>query len=524
MKLKKLAAILLVAVMLFGLATAAMAASVTITNIPSATDKTAFEFYKIVTKDVAGLYSFTDAKIKAAVVTAIGDAAITTATADDQILLYITTETLPANFALNLAAALETLIDADAVLKAAVTVSPTIDTTTPYKVTFAADGYYLIVDGTTTYGDKLQSIAPMLVFADGNETIALKTRVHTVTGKEVTGIVTPAITDHLGNSVSVGDVVGFKITVEVPEYAQYADRVFKVYDLMGVGYTYAGSVVVKDGSGTLTAGTDYTATELTGAARTAFFTASSITDAGQTVIEFNFLPNIEALTVGDTITITYNATVNSDVGGAAVNETVALQNGIYVTGGGTETPTYGFEVDKSDEYGNDLAGVKFFLTDGGDPAQLLKFKVVRGVYVFDGVWDWANEDPDDYPTDFVPPSYNAVTNVWTINSDGPFSLVTGANGNFKVHGLQEGVFVLTEYETLPGYNLLTAPVSIYLGEIDDDDDDNLNQYTYPILNSTAIELPGTGGIGTMLFTFFGCAIILGGFVLLAVNRKRVFGK
>ena len=526
MKLKKLAAILLVAVMLFGLSATALADAVITISPVDATNS--FEFYKLFTAEnvTAGgttvtKYAFVPAA-KAAIIAAINAVAgsdVTTGKTDTEIMMYLSA--VDGAFARALAVELEKN-------KANLGTPATPDETLPEydnnRVTFTFDdgnGYYLILDAKDYGTNPPAAQFPMLTTANEASAITLKTTPFTPPGKVITGIVNN-IFDHAGNSVSIGDTVNFQITVDIPDYILYVDYSFKVYDIMDAGYDFnATTVAASIGS------TNYTptVTTLTGTDRADIVAAMALDGIvvadDKAIIEFDF-GNINTtfagVATGSSLVITYTATVNRNAAPINNNSAVVLQNGTYVTGNGTSTDTYGFKINKANEYGEELNGVKFFLMDTATITPSTRYftfaKGADGIYRYTGIAT-------------APPTYDSATKVWTVDSN--LSLVTAdfgvdpnvEHGVINAFGLGAGTYYLYEYETLAGYNLLASAKQIVLAAADGD---TTNVVTYDVINLTGIELPGTGGIGTMLFTFFGCAIILGGVVFLAVNRKRVFGK
>ena len=130
-------------------------------------------------------------------------------------------------------------------------------------------------------------------------------------------------------------------------------------------------------------------------------------------------------------------------------------------------------------------------------------------------------------------------------------LKTGENGEVSQPGLANGTYYLVETKTKAGYNLLKAPVEVKLNiayktttkaeyvtdksgvktlvknEIEktkttfnENGVDSKGIHTETIINKSGFTLPTTGGMGTVLFSIAGFALMAGAaFVLLKGRRK-----
>lgn len=129
------------------------------------------------------------------------------------------------------------------------------------------------------------------------------------------------------------------------------------------------------------------------------------------------------------------------------------------------------------------------------------------------------------------------------------SLKTDGNGEVSQSGLAHGIYYLVETKTVGGYNLLKAPVEVKLDfvyttttkkeyVIDENGVKTLvkneikettftengthsaGTHTETIINKSGFTLPITGGMGTVLFSIAGFALMAGAaFVLLKGRRK-----
>lgn len=129
--------------------------------------------------------------------------------------------------------------------------------------------------------------------------------------------------------------------------------------------------------------------------------------------------------------------------------------------------------------------------------------------------------------------------------------LTTENGTVEKSGLANGTYYLVETKTVEGYNLLKAPVEVTLNivyktttkkeyvtdengvktlvknEIEktettftENEANSTGTHTETIINKKGFELPITGGMGTVLFSIAGFALMAGAaFVLLRGRRK-----
>ncbi len=129
------------------------------------------------------------------------------------------------------------------------------------------------------------------------------------------------------------------------------------------------------------------------------------------------------------------------------------------------------------------------------------------------------------------------------------TLTTGEDGTVEKSGLANGTYYLVETKTAEGYNLLKAPVEVKLNiayttttktewgidengvktlvkheitttEFKEGTATSAGIHTETIINKKGFDLPTTGGMGTVLFSIAGFALMAGAvFVLLKGRRK-----
>ena len=99
-------------------------------------------------------------------------------------------------------------------------------------------------------------------------------------------------------------------------------------------------------------------------------------------------------------------------------------------------------------------------------------------------------------------------------------MTTPANGQLVVLGLEDGTYYLKETEAPAGYNKLALPVAVEVGGSTVSTYDNGYQvYGATVENSKGVELPSTGGEGTMMLITIGTIIAMAFAVLLITHKK-----
>ncbi|MBR6530431.1 MAG: SpaH/EbpB family LPXTG-anchored major pilin [Clostridia bacterium] len=103
---------------------------------------------------------------------------------------------------------------------------------------------------------------------------------------------------------------------------------------------------------------------------------------------------------------------------------------------------------------------------------------------------------------------------WLGANENAVSFTTDENGLIVIKGLAEGTYYLEETKAPTGYNKLTAPVEVKLGENKD-----LKTVQITVENEKGLVLPSTGGMGTTLLYALGAVLLLGGAVLIYSKRR-----
>ena len=355
--------------------------------------------------------------------------------------------------------------------------------------TFAnlAMGEYFIRPTSTTsvYQLMLQKIEPTVV----NGTYVIDDVTFSAKHQEVSVTKTADKT-----SVTKNEKVTYTITVDIPTYATGAtDRSFSVSDLLPDGLTIdtdSINVILKylGFESTLPEGTytlDKTATD--------DYTFKFSVDSTQ-YLDWAGLG-------GHQLIITYTATLNDDAT-TAVNTketntvTFDYSNYPYVANSHkqktdtVDVTTFAIKIDKyvDGEETNKLAGAKFDLYRTVYPGE-------TGVTI-------------------------PHTSIQGIKLEG--DKVTDADGvatfeKYEANGTNYDYY-LVETQAPSGYNLLADAVKVNF--TDTEVATTAGIYTVQVPNKSGIQLPITGGTGTVIFTIIGIALMVGAVVLFIVSRKK----
>ena len=173
----------------------------------------------------------------------------------------------------------------------------------------------------------------------------------------------------------------------------------------------------------------------------------------------------------------------------------------------TYTYTFNFDIEKVNavDHNDKLKGAQFELQrENGTKINLVK--------VSDGV-------------------FRTAKGTETVADDK--TVVTDNNGKLQFTGLKEGTYKVKEIKAPTGYNLLKDPITVTISATYDENTGILESWkvnnanaqgtTVPVItveNNKGVTLPETGGMGTVLFTVFGVAIVaLGATWYVKSNRK-----
>ena len=398
-------------------------------------------------------------------------------------------------------------------------------------------GYWLIVDSTATLPDGVTRSLVMLDTA-GKEDITIEAKDETIDiGKTVTTPtvnLTPETSAEYG-TVNIGDTITFTLTSSLPadldKYTHPEEKYqFKFVDTMSKGLEFIEITSVKIGGTDVPAyvaeDTAQSTPEKPGYQTSGFFTGGTPKN-GQGEIDLSTYVQAKLSDLGgQTVEVKYTAKLTED---AVVedNGSIKEENKVYVEftndydtfqKGNTpekDVDVYSFTLDiykYTDDNGDEgyqvgdthLAGAEFQLYKTVDNktyyATANQVTVGGGNYKITG---WAEMTGTEVPT-------------------GAATFITPESGKLDIDGLDLGTYYLLETKAPEGYNLLADPIEIKI-EDKAGADAGAPEVDIPVEyveNSSGVELPSTGGIGTTIFYTLGGLLAVGAVVLL-VTKKRV---
>lgn len=310
---------------------------------------------------------------------------------------------------------------------------------------------------------------------------------------QITFVKKPVVTktDKNDGSQEIGKIVTWEITTTIPtnieDYLSFA-----LVDVLDTRLDYAGNVSVTSTGGTITAGTHYTLTEPT---------LPAVTGGG--TLRVAFAPAQLLAHAGETITVTFDTKINAGaISGTPIPNQVDLD---YNNGHGdtgtikppvTEVWTGGYQWKK-------VAGAA-----GGDPLAGAEFKIARTSAPSDYVVWTAELITVNQAKGYTFAKTPVVGEEIVMKSDG--------SGLFGIEGLKGGKYWLVETvapKDAQGnqYNLLTDPVEFEITQTS-------HGTVIDVVNKTGFQIPQTGGIGTLLFTVIGVALM--GLAIALFRRKK----
>ena len=382
------------------------------------------------------------------------------------------------------------------------------------QVTNLAYGYYLVIPQT---GSTPSTEAPY----KGRGTDAMLVNVNSAEGaSQALKSVYPTLTKQVENesgadstpgdhaSAQVGDTLTFTLTSTIPDMTEYTSYDFIFHDTLSSGLTFQkGTVEVYVDNKKLdnTENADFTVTEPTGE------------DGGQLTVAMNNFKARQQANAGKEIKVVYNATLNknavtNDVTDATTNEAYLEYSNDPSSDDKGQTDkdkvyVYDFEftINKTDGT-NPLGGAEFTLKDNAQPANNINLIQVQ-----------AGDDTN--------PAIYRVAEAG--ESSTKTNVVTPKSGKVIIRGLEAGTYKLTETDAPEGYNKVEGDIMVTITATYNEDgtlaswkvnEDGTN-HEVEVVNRAGTTLPGTGGIGTVVFTVAGIVLVVAG-VAWAMRRRQ----
>lgn len=333
-----------------------------------------------------------------------------------------------------------------------------------------AYGYYIIIPSSDNYA------ANLIMLDAASKNAAVKVAEPTVDKKA----------DGQDNtSAQIGDKVDFTVNTVVPDMSGKAAYYFKLEDTMSAGLTFDNpTAVTVTIDGTRLKDTDFTV-------------ATETVDTGKTklTVEIKNFINYKDDS-GKAIVITYSAKLNNN----AIKTNVETNSAkvVYGTdpdfsGDGTNesTPDVSKVVDHTlvitdkDGSKNPLGGGVFEVKDSGGN----KLKL----------------------------TYDEENDCYVIDEEGGSETITLPNeGTVTIKGLDKDTYTVTQITPPVGYDI-AKPAEILVTF----DSDEVEQTKYAdFINNLGTGLPETGGMGTVIFTVVGLALIAAVAGSFVISRKK----
>ena len=432
------------------------------------------------------------------------------------------------------------------------TASGTVNSQTDsaYPITVTAPGYYLIEETSVPTG---ATVSRYMLKVAGDTTVSPKRPEPTINKTIVGG-------SDLGkaNNVSIGQAVNYSITSTVPDMTGYNKYFFVINDDMAAGLTFNNDVAITIGETTLTPSQFEVQTD------------SSETDNHTFQIVFNDFYNTWKAHSGDTISVTYSATLNENAdrttAGNINTATLTYSNNPNVTSTGTNEPTppqgeltpgdpvgttpqsqtktytANIKLTKKDGLGNLLTGAKFQISGTSANVVLVngtayQLDNTNGTYykLKNGTFTTAAPDGNEDSYDGTD-KYKVVTDASssTTYSNICKEAYVNSNGELEFGGLGAGTYTISEIVTPAGYNSIpdmrividgtgntfTSPAWSATKDGDAVNMSDTATVAFDVINNVGSTLPSTGGIGTKLFYIIG-GFLVAGSVIFFVTKKRM---
>lgn len=338
-------------------------------------------------------------------------------------------------------------------------------------------GYYIIISG-------VDSISPNLALLDSSmKNVVVKGSEPTV-DKEANG--------EDNTAAQVGETVSFTVYSTVPQIPEEDENdevitqyYYKLLDTMSSGLDFVdGSVRVYIG-GKVIDDDNYNVTS----------SKNSVTKETNLTIEIkNFIDyKVDA---GKTIAIIYKATLNENAIISDVENNKAFAqygNDPAFTGEGTTTTNtdvvniYDFNLTIKNTIfdGSSIGGGVFNVTGSDD--KLIKF---------------AKPDGKDY---------------YVVDENGSENITLPNEGTITIRGLDEGSYEVTQVTPPADYPYLVTPKTV---TIEFDANELISDKTAEFVNDNGPGLPSTGGMGTVIFTVAGLALIAAVAGSFIISRRK----
>lgn len=341
-----------------------------------------------------------------------------------------------------------------------------------------ADGYYIIVPSGGTFSPNLVTVAET-----ETKTVNLK-------GKEPTA--EKKVENQDWASAQVGKKVTFKVTSQVPDMTGKSEYHFKLKDKLSKGLTMTAADFVSVTIGNETLGKDKYEVKLT-----------SNNQDGTTELEVTIKEFINySEKAGENIVFEYQAEVNKD----AVTVDKATNTAQVGFGNKSDELTFS-KPDTVKVYTHTLTITK---VDGKDQTPLAgaEFELYEGTSVQEGkIIKLVDEGNGVYHV----PDTTELTTTTTV--------VSPTTGIINIKGLKQGTYTLKETKAPDGYNKgEDTTITITAESKDAGENVTVTGNTIKVVNNSGVQLPSTGGMGTIIFVAAGVCVV--GFLIFTSRKTK----
>lgn len=313
------------------------------------------------------------------------------------------------------------------------------------------------------------------------------------------------------DSVEIGQIVKYVITGTIPDTTGYEQYQYIIHDTLTDGLDFV------DQSGTEPSDTNYSVSvQIEGAAEATQTATLSGNDDRTMELDLSQWIIDNQTSKGQTFTVTYYAKVNSDAV-VTTNNNASLEYGndpdntITTTPVQEKTPTFPLQIKKFANGVAYLEGATFRIYRSEADAQGNQNAIA------------VTGSNGSYTVNPVQTGEGLSYDMVSASAD------VGTGFNLKLNGLAAGDYWIVETDAPEGYNGVTAPIKVTVTASADNDVNNWTiskndkaetDKVIDIENSTGTILPGTGGMGTILFTVIGVALVIAVAGSFVVSRRR----
>ena len=330
------------------------------------------------------------------------------------------------------------------------------------------------------------------------------------------------------SNAAIGDIVTYQLKSKVPDMSGYQDYTFKFEDTLSKGLDLKEVVSVQVGNTKLTA------------KKSGINTYALTYDKDTHILTVTFNNFLDSFTehVGKEITVVYTAALNEKavVGTNPNTNTVKVEYSNNPKGDGKGTS----EETEAKVYTFEFGIFKYSLNADGEDIASNRNPLAHAQFKL-----YADEEHNT-EIKLVEETGKVYRKAKDATETAAEYIETGETGKVTIKGLKEGTYYLAETKAPDGFNKLVGDIKVEINHLvyDDADATQLNSYdvTYtmpgktdstkvtvsadanlaeiPVLNKAGSVLPSTGGMGTVVFTIAGAAIIAIMLVSSLVSKKR----